>query len=321
MCKTGFTVGRMFFGVLAASMLGAAMLAAPAAGSTSSSTCTWSGKGSCSLAFTDDGQPAGAAAGAVITSGFGSQGGPVKVEVLDGSGHLVTGSTAAVTVAIGSNPGSGSLSGTATAHATGGVASFSNLSIDKPGIGYTLTATSPGITQATSTDFTIWGSLQRCSTTPCSASSSSATTAGTVTTSSAASTALLGVGIGGVSYTCRGTYRPVSEPFSFDVLSSSGVAQSSARFAASLEISKSTVQSSGHPGASSWQICYASTSPFTALSGTSGTAVIGGVSYHTGLLPDCSKTQGAPCVQARHKENAGDVVVAFLASGDPVGRG
>jgi len=26
-------------------------------------------------------------------------------------------------------------------------------------------------------------------------------------------------------------------------------------------------------------------------------------------------------VRARHKDNAGDVVVAFLASGDPVGRG
>jgi len=101
----------MFFGVLAASILGVVMLAAPAAGSTSSGTCTWSGKGSCSLAFTKDGQPAGTAAGAVITSGFGSQGGAVKVEVLDGSGHLVTGSTAVVTVAIRSSPGSGSLSG------------------------------------------------------------------------------------------------------------------------------------------------------------------------------------------------------------------
>ena len=49
--------------------------------------------------------------------------------------------------------------------------------------------------------------------------------------------------------------------------------------------------------------------------------MIGGVSYHTGLLPDCSKTRGAPCVQARHKDNAGDVVVEFLAAGDPVGRG
>ncbi len=47
--------------------------------------------------------------------------------------------------------------------------------------------------------------------------------------------------------------------------------------------------------------------------------MIGGVSYHTGLLPDCSKSQGSPCVESRHKDNAGDVVVTFLASGDPVG--
>ena len=163
----------------------------------SSGTCTWSGKGQCSLAFTADGQPAGTAAGAVMAAGFGSKGGPVKVKVLDGSGHLVTGSTAAVTIAIGSNPGSGSLSGTLTVHAKGGIASFSNLSIDKPGIGYTLTARSPGITRATSARFTIWGSLRHCSTKPCSASSSSATTAGTVTTSSADPAEFLGVGQAG----------------------------------------------------------------------------------------------------------------------------
>jgi hypothetical protein len=257
----------------------------------------------------------------VISAGFGSQGGPVKIEILDEDGHLVTGSTASVAIAIGSNPGSGSLSGTVTVQARGGVASFPNLSISKPGIGYTLTARSPGITSATSAGFTIWGSLQHCSTAPCSASSSSATTTGTVTTSSAAQAEFLGVGIGGASYTCRGTYRPVSQPFVFDILSPAGIAQPGTQFAASLEISKSTVQGSGHPGASSWQICYASKSPFTALPGTSGTAVIGGSSFFTGLLPDCSRAQGAPCVQARHKDNAGDVVVAFLASGDPVGRG
>jgi hypothetical protein len=39
-----FTIARGSFGVLAAGMLGAAMLAAPAAGSTSSSTCTSAGK-------------------------------------------------------------------------------------------------------------------------------------------------------------------------------------------------------------------------------------------------------------------------------------
>ena len=84
----------------------------------------------------------------------------------------------------------------------------------------------------------------------------------------------------------------MSDPVSFDVFSPSGVALSSARFTVSLEIDKSAVQASGRTGASQWQICYASAQPFRALPGTSGTALIGGVSYQTGLLPDCSKCPG-----------------------------
>jgi hypothetical protein len=277
--------------------------------------------GSCSLAFTSDGQPAGAAVNAVITSGFPSPGGPLKVEVLDGSGHLVTSSTAAVTVAIGSNPGAGSLSGTLTVNASGGVASFSDLSINQPGDGYTLTATSPGLTPVTSDQFKIWESAQPC-TAPCSASSSTATTIATVTTTSPIPAGdFLAFGLGGVNFSCVGTYQRVSDTVSFNVLSPSGVALSSARFTVTLQIDKSAVLASGRTGASQWQTCYASQQPFTALPNTSGTTVIGGTSYNTGLLPDCTKTQGAPCVQARNKTMAGDVVITFLASGDPYGWG
>jgi hypothetical protein len=121
------------------------------------------------------------------------------------------------------------------------------------------------------------------------------------------------------SFSCGGTYHPVSDIFSFAVFNAAG-APLSIPLTATLRTDKSLVQSSGHPGASSWQICYASTSPFTVRPGsTSGTVTIGGVTYETGLLPDCSGTQGAPCVQARNKNNAGDVVVTFLALGDPLG--
>jgi hypothetical protein len=322
MRKAGFTVAPVVFGVLTAGMLGAAVLAGPAARAASSSTCA--SPGNCfTLAFTSDGQPAGTAVGAHIASGFDSQGGPVKVEVVNSLGHVVLGSSVEVTVAIdpGSNPGGGSLSGTTTERAIGGIASFSDLSIDRPGIGYRLTASSPGITSATSAYFTIWGSLKPCSTTPCSASASSSTTTGTVTTSSATATEILGDGLGGVSYSCGGTYQPVSDPFSFDLFDSSGLAQLGAMFSGTLGISKSTVEASGHTGASTWQLCYASLVPFTALAGTSGTEMIGGVLYYTGLLPDCSSTQGAPCVEARNKDNAGDVIVTFLASGDMIVKG
>jgi len=284
--------------------------------------------GSCSLAFTSDGQPAGTGVGAKILAGFNSQGGPVKVGLLDASGQLITSSAAtgpvSVTVKIDSNPGGGSLSGTTTETASGGVASFpalstdKSLSIDKQGIGYTLIAstTSPGIsTSEPSAFFTIFGSLQHCAGS-CSASLSSKTTTGAVTTTSSE---LLGSSLGGASYSCA-TYQSFSDPFGFDVFNSAGVADQNAKFSASVDISKSLVQSSRRTNASDWQLCYASTAPFKAVDGTSRTEVIGGDTFNTGLLPDCSSTQGAPCVQARKKGSGGDVIITFLAVGDPYGR-
>jgi hypothetical protein len=323
MRKAVFPAARALFAAGATGLLGVAMLAAPTAVRASSGGCTPSSP--CSLAFTADGQPFGTTVGTTITSSFDSPtAGPVKVEVLDASGQPVTNSKAAITIAITStaNPGSGTLSGTRTVNAVGGVASFSDLSINQPGIGYRLTATSRGMNPATSGHFTIWSSIQQCPTRPCSASVSSATTAGTVTTSSADSTQFLGAGIGGGSYDCPGTYQPVSDQLSFDVVSGSGGMGQGGQFTAVLRIDKSLVQSSGHPGASSWQICYASTSSFTPRSGSPGTATIGDITFNTGLLPDCSNTNPVPpCVQARTKDNAGDVLVTFLATGDPLGKG
>lgn len=273
--------------------------------------------GACSLAFS--GQPSATAAGHVIAAGFDSSGAPVQVEVLDGAGHLATTSAAVVNVAIATNPGSGALSGTAAVSASGGVASFTNLSIGTPGIGYTLLATSPGIAPVTSAYFTIYGSLAGCSSS-CTGSASSKTTTGSATPSTATAGDVIGVGLGGVSYTCGSSYQPVSDPFNVNLLTASGSALD-AQFSATLEITKAAVQASGHTGASTWQICYADTVPFTAQPSTSGTALLGGTTYYTGLLPDCSSSQPAPCVQARNKDNAGDVVITFLAAGDLVFRG
>jgi hypothetical protein len=276
--------------------------------------------GSCSLKFVN--QPNGTAVGMPITTKVGGTGDPVSVDVLDGNGNLLPSSAVTVTVAIGANPGSGTLSGTTTVDASGGVASFPGLSINQTGSGYTFGATSPGITPAPPSNFfDIWGALQSCSGPQCSGSSSSKTTSGTVTTSSATSGEFLGVGLGGVTFSCGGSYQPVSDPLSFDVLSQSGVADSGALFAVTLELSKQQVQSSGHPGASTWQICFGSDIPFTALPGTSGTASIGGVTYYTGLLPDCNNAESnAPCVLSRNKDNAGNEIVRFLGTGDAYGK-
>ena len=61
----------------------------------------------------------------------------------------------AVTVAIGTNPSGGTLSGTKTVNAVAGVATFSGLSIDNIGTGYTLVASASGLTSGTSTAFDI----------------------------------------------------------------------------------------------------------------------------------------------------------------------
>ena len=93
-------------------------------------------------------QPTSAAAGADISP-------PVQVSVEDSNGNVVTSDDSTVTVAIGMNPGGGSLGGTLTVAAVNGVATFSDLWIDKAGTGYTLTATDGGLTGATSGTFNV----------------------------------------------------------------------------------------------------------------------------------------------------------------------
>jgi Kelch motif protein len=104
------------------------------------------------LAFTA--QPNPAAAGATIAP-------PVRVAALDSLGNVATGFTGAVTMNIGTNPSGGTLSGTTAVAALAGVATFTSLRIDKAGTGYTLQATTPNRTPATSAAFYIAGPATR----------------------------------------------------------------------------------------------------------------------------------------------------------------
>jgi hypothetical protein len=92
-------------------------------------------------------QPATAVAGVSI--------GSFQVEVRDANGTLVPGATNPVTIAIANNAGGGTLTGTKTVSAVAGVATFTGLSLDKVGTGYTLQATATGLTGATSSAFNI----------------------------------------------------------------------------------------------------------------------------------------------------------------------
>jgi hypothetical protein len=344
MPKAGFIVARVSFLVIAASVLGAAMLATPAAGQTS--TCSSTTK--CFFAVKPV-TPSNPTAGASNTFTFTikneatpQQLGAVKISAP--TGFMITGASGA--------PGA-----SGTASSTSSSALFQDLSVAS-GASTTLTVTATlscgsgsyqwPIAAKQSNNFngsgnnfqldpdsagnlsgTATGSCTQSPPCPrntsCSASASSTTTRDsvTVTTSKPVPGDVIVTGIegagSGVSYSCP-TYTSSPDVFSFAVFDANGVPQSIA-LTVTVRIDKSVVNDSGHPGASSWQICYASTTSFDAVPGTYTPmgATIGGVAYNTGLLLDCPTSPETPCVQSRKKNMAGDVIVTFRAFGDPFG--
>ncbi len=80
---------------------------------------------------------------------------PIQVAVQDSFGNTIPNSTAAVTLAIQNNAGSGASAGTLTTNAVSGIATFDNVRMHGSGAGYTLRATSPGLTTGISNAFNI----------------------------------------------------------------------------------------------------------------------------------------------------------------------
>jgi Big-like domain-containing protein/invasin-like protein len=96
-------------------------------------------------------QPNDAAGGATISP-------PVQIEIQDAGGNRVTSASNSIAIAIANNAGpGGKLSGTSPVSAVNGIATFSDLSIDKIGTGYTLSASTAGLAGATSAPFDITG--------------------------------------------------------------------------------------------------------------------------------------------------------------------
>ncbi|PTL78609.1 lamin tail domain-containing protein [Vitiosangium sp. GDMCC 1.1324] len=93
------------------------------------------------LAFTV--QPNNGTAGAALAA--------IKVEIQDASGAVVGNATSVVTLTVQGATGTGTLS----VAADKGVATFSDVRVEKAGTGYTLVASSGGLTSATSTAFDI----------------------------------------------------------------------------------------------------------------------------------------------------------------------
>jgi hypothetical protein len=290
----------------------------------SSSPLSVSVTGECSLAFT--GEPAQTAVNSDILTGFDSTGSPLAVQLLDANNDPLnaadfSASGTQVTASIKANPAAGTLTGTRTVASSDGVASFANLQINNVGVGYDLAANSPGFTSGTSSFFTITGQIQACGTGSCKASQSTTTTATSATTSSAQGD-FVALGLGGVALTCS-RYIAVSDTAAFGIFNSSGVGVASSSAIVTLTVSPRLVESAHRP-LLLWQVCYGSPTPFPSVPGTSGTTIIGGTTYNTGLLLPCilfPPGDHQPCLIYQRYTAVGAVQLTFVALGDPIFRG
>ena len=79
----------------------------------------------------------------------------LTVQAQDNSGNLITSFNGTVTVALASNPGGATLGGMLTVTASGGVATFSGLTLTKAASSYTLAATSSGLGQGVTNAMTV----------------------------------------------------------------------------------------------------------------------------------------------------------------------
>jgi Chitobiase/beta-hexosaminidase C-terminal domain len=134
--------GIASFSNLTVSTSGSYTLLATSTGLTSATSAAFTVTTPVKLAFVV--QPANAATGVVISPS-------VQVAIQDADGNTVAIAANPVTLALTSGAG---LQGTLTATPQNGVATFSNLAVSTPG-SYTLSATSPGLTAATSASFTV----------------------------------------------------------------------------------------------------------------------------------------------------------------------
>ncbi len=80
---------------------------------------------------------------------------PVQVTALDTLGNVATSFAANITVALAANASGGALGGTTTVAAASGVATFADISVNRAGKGYRLTASAGQLAGATSDSFDI----------------------------------------------------------------------------------------------------------------------------------------------------------------------
>lgn len=278
----------------------------------------------CSLQFSS--QPADTVVTQPITAAaLNPSGPPVQVQLLDGNGHLLSGSSAPVSMSLATNPGPGTLSGTTTVAASGGVASFSNLHIDQPANGYALLATSPGFAPATSSSF---NEVTAGTTCPpgqsCSVGASTATSSLDMSTPPAPTSNTLTMSVDvGSSLQCAGYTAQDVNWYSF-VSSSTAVGKT---LTYQVRPSRALPETVGAA-----QFCLGAPYPFTMRGGTPAPPgqLPDGSRGFVGLVPPCSSGIPGPCLDTKttvpdpSSPTGFDVVLRVLfpagLPGDPWGK-
>ena len=293
--------------------------------------------GTCSLRWVA--QPTSAKKGTSITTvDFDTAAAPISVEVIDGGATgRVADSTAPVTLVASNAAVAGPiLGGASTAGAFAGLAVFSP-TLSPSAFGYSLTATSPGLTASpASSTFAIVDDQVACGagtacTRPASASQGTQTVTASFGAGSTAASLLVSIGAADApSFTCAGYAKPA------------GIAVTQFTFTGAAGdrtgTMSSTIPATGQR-LSSYQVCWAAPYPFTTSAGTpagvQGTKPGTSQPLYVGLLPNCkthdddddhdhdryrSSTTTAPvppCISARRANtSAGTVTLTVLATGD-----
>jgi hypothetical protein len=274
-------------------------------------------------------QPHAAIVGQDITgAAINPSGPPVTVELLDANGNLMTNSDAPVTIALATNPAGATLGGTTTVDAVGGVASFSNLTLNKPGGQYSLVASSPGLTSATSSPFdessaaAVCTQGQSCQTSVTTATSVFSITANPSSSGPNAATLSESVDVG-TPLQCQG-YTP-QDPNWFSFLVSSANRTKLITYTVRPAVPEQEL-------VGNTQFCLGSPSEFTTSSGTPAPAgtLPNRLSGFVGMVPFCNAISGGPCIDSRgttpdpNSPTGFDILLKVVIpaglTGDPWGR-
>lgn len=228
---------------------------------------------------------------------YDTGGPPVTVDIVDAGGNLVD-SSAPVTIALGNNPADATLGGTLTQNAVHGVATFNDLTLDKPDNGYTLTASSSGLASDKSTSFDENNNADLCPADGCTS---------TLSTANTSISLLVGAGTGDTFVTESvdvGTpqndnegcarYEPRSPDWYEFIVGDS-------------DRSKNVTWDVNDASSDGFQVCYGAPYEFQVLDPTTGElgpapegTLPDGTSGFVGLLASCEDIDGgnSPCIES-----------------------